>query len=118
MEHLCRLPRGCRVEIRNGAVQVREVHGGKAHHLLLQRHTGAPSLGLAHEGTVAVECSDQRYCSDGFEIRCDNDERVRVAFSLDCCDRQAIAFAATAAGISGELVRDVMVQTLHRSGNL
>lgn len=84
----------------------------KAHQLLLQRHTGAPSLGLAHEGTVAVERSDQRYCSDGFEIRCDNGERVRVAFSLDCCDRPAIAFSATTAGISGELIRDVMVQTL------
>ena len=57
-----------------------------------------------------MERSDQRYCSEPFEIRCDNDERVRVAFSLDCCDRQAIAFAATTVGISGEFVRDVMVK--------
>ena len=82
----------------------------KQHHLLLQRYTGSPPM-RAHEGTVAVEHSDQRYCSDGLEIGCDNGERVRVTFSLDCCDRQAIAFA-TPAGISGELVRDVMVQTL------
>jgi len=61
---------------------------------------------------VAVERKDQRYCSDDFEIRCDNGERVHVAFSLDCCDRQAIAFAPTTAGISGELIRGVMVQTL------
>ena len=65
-----------------------------------------------HDGKIAVERSDQRYCSDGFEIGCDNGEKVRVTFSLDCCDRQAIAFAATTAGVSGELVRDVMVQTL------
>ena len=65
-----------------------------------------------HDGVIAVERSDERYCSDGFEIGCDNGERVRVAFSLDCCDRQAIAFAATTAGISGELVRDVMVETM------
>jgi hypothetical protein len=83
----------------------------KQHHLLLQRYTGSPPMRV-HEGTVAVERSDQRYCSDGLEIGCDNGERVRVTFSLDCCDRQAIAFAATTAGISGELVRDVMVQTL------
>lgn len=95
------------------AVNAKRVYRlARTHKLLLQRHTGSPSLGLAHEGTVAVQRSDQRYCSDGFEIRCDNDERVRVAFSLDCCDRQAIAFAATTAGISGEMVRDVMVQTL------
>ena len=66
-----------------------------------------------HDGKIAVERSDQRYCSDGFEIGCDNGEKVRVTFSLDCCDRQAIAFAATTAGISGDLVRDVMVQTLN-----
>jgi transposase InsO family protein len=94
------------------AVNAKRVYRlAKAHQLLLQRYTGAPSLGFAHEGVVAVERSDQRYCSDGFEIRCDNGERVRVAFSLDCCDRQAIAFAATTAGISCELIRDVMVQT-------
>lgn len=107
------LLRRLRASLGQSAVNAKRVYRlAKAHQLLLQRHTGAPSLGLAHEGTVAVERSDQRYCSDGFEIRCDNEERVRVAFSLDCCDRQAIAFAATTAGISGELVRDVMVQTL------
>ena len=47
-----------------------------------------------------------------FKTACDNGERVHVAFSLDCCDRQAIAFAATTAGFGGELVRDVMVQTM------
>lgn len=83
----------------------------KAEKLLLQRYTGSPPVRV-HEGTIEVERSDMRYCSDGFEIGCDNGERVRVAFSLDCCDRQAIAFAATTAGISGEIVRDVMVQTL------
>jgi hypothetical protein len=83
----------------------------KTHKFLLQRYTGSPPVRV-HEGTVAVERSDQRYCLDGLEITCDNGERARVTFSLDCCDRQAIAFAATTAGISGELVRDVMVETL------
>lgn len=85
----------------------------KAERLLLQRYTGTPPV-RAHEGKVAVERSDMRYCSDGFEFSCNNGERVRVAFSLDCYDRQAVAFAATTAGISGEIVRDVMVQTLSR----
>lgn len=83
----------------------------KTNKLLLQRYTGTPPVRV-HEGSIAVERSDARYCSDGFEIGCDNGERVRVTFSLDCCDRQAIAFAATTGGISGELVRDVMVQTM------
>jgi hypothetical protein len=29
--------------------------------------------------------SNQRWCSDGFEIRCDNGEPLRVTFALDCC---------------------------------
>jgi putative transposase len=85
----------------------------KQHKLLLQRYTGSPPMRV-HDGKIAVEKSDQRHCSDGFEFGCDNGEKVRVIFSLDCCDRQAISFVATTAGISGELVRDVMVQTLNK----
>jgi putative transposase len=85
----------------------------KDNRLLLQRYIGSPPMRI-HEGVIAVEHSDERYCSDGFEIACQNGDRVRVAFSLDCCDRQAIAFAATTAGISGELVRDVMVETMSK----
>jgi putative transposase len=94
------------------AVNAKRVYRmAKANRLLLQRHTGSPPTRV-HEGVVAVARSDQRYCSDGLEIGCTNGECVRVAFSLDCCDRQIIAFAATTAGISGELVRDVMVETM------
>jgi putative transposase len=44
-----------------------------------------------------------------FEIGCDNGERVRVAFALDCCDRESMSFLATTGGIAGEDVRDLMV---------
>jgi hypothetical protein len=30
-----------------------------------------------------------RRCSDGFEIGCDKGERIRITFTLDCCDREA-----------------------------
>src|SRR5262245_65483791 len=52
---------------------------------------------------------NRRWCSDGFEIGCDNGERVRVAFALDCCDREAMSFLATTGGVSGEDVRDLML---------
>jgi transposase InsO family protein len=56
-------------------------------------------------------------CSDGFEIGCDNGERVRVAFALDCCDREAMSFLATTSGVSGEDVRDLMLAAVeHRFG--
>ena len=85
----------------------------KTNRMLLQRYTASPPTRV-HEGVIAVDRRDQRYCSDGLEIACTNGERVRVAFSLDCCDRQIIAFAETTAGISGELVRDVMVETMFK----
>lgn len=56
-----------------------------------------------HDGRVAVDRSDTRWCSDGLEIGCDNGERVHIAFTLDCCDREAISYVATTGGLdSGE----------------
>ena len=44
---------------------------------------------------------------------------VRVAFALDCCDREAISFVATTSGITGEDVRDLMVAAVeHRFGRV
>ena len=79
----------------------------KLHGLLLQRRSGAGQQ-RRHDGRVAVDVSNTRWCSDGLEIACDNGEKVRVAFALDCCDREAIGYVATTAGISAEDVRDLM----------
>lgn len=88
----------------------------KVHGLLLQRHSGKADE-RRHDGRVAVNTRNTRWCSDGFEIGCDNGEKVRVAFSLDCCDREAMGFVATTAGISAEDVRDLMTATVeHRFG--
>jgi len=57
--------------------------------------------------------SDRRWCSDGFEIACDNRERVWVAFALDCCDREALSWVATTTGgITGDMVRDLVVEAV------
>src|SRR5205085_2274139 len=79
----------------------------KVHDLLLDRHAGGTER--RHDGRIAVDERNRRWCSDGFEIGCDNGERVRVAFALDCCDREAMSFLATTSGVSGEDVRDLMV---------
>jgi putative transposase len=83
----------------------------KVHSLLLNRHTGTGEE-RRHDGRVAVDRSNTRWCSDGFEIACDNGERVRIAFALDCCDREAMAWVATTGGISGGDIRDLMVQSV------
>lgn len=70
-----------------------------------------------HEGRVAVDASNRRWCSDGFEFRCDNGEPVRATFALDCCDREAMSWAATTAAQTGDIVRDVMLAAVeHRFG--
>jgi putative transposase len=90
----------------------------KVHGLLLARHTGTGEE-RRHDGRVAVDRSDTRWCSDGFEIGCDNGERVRVAFALDCCDREAMSFVGTTGGVSGDDVRDLMVAAVeHRFGRV
>lgn len=80
--------------------------------LLLQRHTGKPKL--THEGKVVTLKSDLRWCSDTFEIRCWNSERVQVAFSLDCCDREAIAYRATADYPTALTIQDLMAETVEK----
>ncbi|MCG1019121.1 MULTISPECIES: IS3 family transposase [Burkholderiaceae] len=81
----------------------------RTHALLMQRRPQPPRVQRRHDGKVAVERSNQRWCSDGFEFRCDNGEALRVTFTLDCCEREAISWVATTAGYSGDAVRDVML---------
>jgi len=80
--------------------------------LLLQRHTGKPTK--THEGTIATLKRDLPWCSDSFEIRCWNGERVQAAFSLDCCDREIMSYVATTAAITGEMVRDLMAEAVEQ----
>jgi putative transposase len=41
---------------------------------------------------------------------CWNGEAVRVAFALDTCDREAISRSGPTGGISGEMIRKLMLQ--------
>jgi transposase InsO family protein len=56
--------------------------------------------------------SDLRWCSDCFEIACWNGDQVRVAFSLDRCDREVIRYVTTPAFIGGENIRDLLVESV------
>jgi putative transposase len=85
----------------------------KAHRLLLERHTGNGAA-RRHDGRIAVTGSDTRWCSDTFEIGCDNNERVRIAFTLDCCDREAISWVASTGGIDSGDIRDLMIESAER----
>src|SRR4029079_19702843 len=85
----------------------------QANKLTLERHTGRRP-GRTHDGVVIALRSNIRWCSDHFELACRNGKIVRVLFAIDACDREVMAWSATTAGISGEMVRDLMIVCVER----
>ena len=85
----------------------------QANKLTLERHTGRRP-GRTHDGVVIALRSNIRWCSDHFELACRNGEIVRVLFAIDACDREVMGWLATSVGISGEMVRDLMVACVER----
>ncbi|WP_121500658.1 IS3 family transposase [Entomohabitans teleogrylli] len=84
------------------------------HHLLLERKPADNHRKRAHKGRVAVAESNRRWCSDGFEFRCDNGEKLRVTFAQDGCDREIIDWAAGTGGYDKETVQDVMLGAVEK----
>ena len=82
--------------------------------LLLERKPEIPPSKRAHTGKVVVGESNQRWCSDGFEFSCDNGEKLRVTFTLDCCDREALHWAASTGRYDSKTVQDVMLGAVER----
>ena len=85
----------------------------KKHALLLERRTGRRRP-REHDGQVATIRSNCRWCADALEFACWNGEIIRIAFALDCHDREVISWTATTAGISGEMIRDLMVRCVEQ----
>ena len=86
----------------------------RQHHLTLQRYT-ALRPGRTHDGVVVALRSNVRWCSDHLEIRSRDGQVVRVLFVIDACDREIIGWLAVAnAGISAEMVCDLMITSVER----
>lgn len=87
----------------------------RASHLLLPKAPKRRQNSRTHEGKVAVLESDLRWCSDGFEIACDNGEVVTGTFTKDCCDREIIAWRAwSGRGLPGEPVREMLIEAFEQ----
>jgi transposase InsO family protein len=57
-----------------------------------------------HDGKITAVASNTYWCSDGFEVECENGESVRVIFVMYCCDREVMNWVATSKGIDTGLV--------------
>lgn len=87
----------------------------KAAGLLLPKAPRRASSSRPHDGTVAVDRSDARWCSDGFEIRCDSGDTVTATFTKDCCDREILAWRAwPGRGLPGEPVREMLIEAVEK----
>ena len=68
-----------------------------------------------HTGTVCVQASDTRWCSDGFEIKCDSAQTVTATFAKDCWDREIMAFRVwEGKGLPGEPVREMLIDAVEK----
>jgi len=87
----------------------------KASGLLLPRAPRRRASSRQHDGKVAVASSDLRWCSDGFEIKCDSGETVTATFAKDCCDREIMAWRAwPGKGLPGEPVREMLIEAVEK----
>lgn len=83
--------------------------------LLLPKAPRRRQSSRPHNGRVAVDRSDMRWCSDGFEIKCDSGETVTTTFAKDCCDREVMAWRAwEGKGLPGEPVQEMLIEAVEK----
>lgn len=82
----------------------------RINHLLLPKYTGRPVR--LHTGTIITLASNMRWCSDSFEILCYNGDRARIAFAMDCSDREIMSYVATTKGITSDMVQDLIAECI------
>lgn len=75
----------------------------KMNSLIVEKYSGVKRR-ENRTGKIMTLKSNTRWCSDCFEIRCFNGEKVYVTFALDTCDREILAFKAKGKPI---IIRDI-----------
>lgn len=95
-------------------VNAKRVYRIMSENNLLLLHDKPPRPQREHKGRISVKESDQRWRSDGFELGCDDGEKLRVTFALDCCNREAIEWAAGTGGYEKATVQDVMLGAIEK----
>jgi putative transposase len=65
-------------------VSAKRVYRVMRGHQLLLRRLGQRRDTRRHDGRIAADRGNVRWCSDGFEFRCDDGSPLRVTFALDC----------------------------------
>jgi len=69
-------------------------------------------------GQIITLFSNLRWCSDGLEIKCFNGEKVFVAFTLDCHDRECIGVVGSKDPLVATDIQDLMVTSVEKRFSL
>lgn len=87
----------------------------KMNSLMLTQFTVKPKR--PHLGQVVTMKSNMRFCSDILEVRVWSGERIYIAFSLDCHDREVMSWVAEKRPLfHGDIIRLVDQTVTHRFG--
>ena len=71
----------------------------------------------AHDGRVISPASSTRWCGDAFEIACLDGAVIRVAFVLDCHDRECLAVVAQPVPLTSRDIQQLLREAVQaRSG--
>lgn len=68
-------------------------------------------------GKVMTLYSNTRWCSDCFEIRCYNAEKVYVSFVIDSCDREIISFVAKKTPLLQDDIQSLLLMSVEKRFN-
>lgn len=81
--------------------------------MLLPRAPRKRQSSRQHKGKVMVGRSNLRWCSDGFEIKCDSGQTVTATFLKDCCDREIMAWRAwEGKGLPAQPVHEMLIDAV------
>jgi len=68
-------------------------------------------------GKVMTLHSNSRWCSDAFEIKCFNGEKVFVVFTLDTCDREVISCLPSRNPLTSDDIESLMIMSVESRFN-
>lgn len=80
----------------------------KAAKLLLPKYVGYQQ-NRKHEGKIITLKSNTRWCSDSFQIRCWDGNKLEVAFVMDTCDREILSYVAVTKYLSQHDIQNMLV---------
>ena len=66
------------------------------------------------KGEIITCCSNMRWCSDAFEVRCFNKEKVYATFVLDCHDRECLSYVVRNRPLLSEDIQGLMLQSVEK----